>query len=372
MVTRPGDIAASLLGVLGVLAVHSAAFAADLRDIRCIGGRDYTRLVLDLSGRVPFQIHRSAAASGAPARVYVDLAATRMIARDLAPCAGGGPLRQLRVARTDQGLRLVLDVADAATARAFPLPDPFRLVVDVEVSAAPPSPTGPSAPAAMAGRGDARSQRFTVVLDPGHGGKDPGALGVAGIQEKDVALAIALRLREQLRALPNVTVALTRDHDEFLSLEERTARANAAHADLFLSIHANASPHSSRSGIETYYLNNTNDRATLRLAAMENGVASAAGGRQRSREVSLLLSSLIQDYKLAQSATFAETVQRALVRAVGAHWSNVTDLGVKQGPFYVLEYLNRVGPLCLIDEPVMVERGGRVAAYVTSAAVEVE
>jgi len=335
-----------------------------------MGSRDYTRLVLDLSGDTPYQLRRVPAADGSPARVYVDLPGARTN-RQQPACASRGPLARMQTIRTDHGLRLVLDVPNVSAARAFPLLDPFRLVVDVEAAALSRAPT-PTAAASTttAGAGDTRAgapvptpghaARLTIVLDPGHGGKDPGARGVGGVQEKDIVLAVALRLRERLQAVPNVAVVLTRDRDEFLSLEERTARANAEPADLFVSIHANAGPHPTQSGIETYYLNNTNDRATLRLAALENGVASVTG-RTHSREVSLLLSSLIQDYKVAESATFAATVQRELVATVATRWPTVVDLGVKQGPFYVLV---GAGMPCILVEVSFVthpEEGARLA-----------
>src|SRR5206468_2006737 len=145
-------------------------------------------------------------------------------------------------------------------------PDPFRLIIDVrgtpraaEVPAPGPERVTPSLGAAAPRA--APKHRIKIVLDPGHGGRDPGAIGIGGVAEKDVVLAIALRLRERLAALPDTDVVLTRDHDIFLALEERTARANAEQADLFVSIHGNASSNEALSGVETYYLNNTHDRA---------------------------------------------------------------------------------------------------------------
>src|SRR4029077_9435799 len=135
------------------------------------------------------------------------------------------------------------------------------------------------------------------VVDPGHGGKDPGALGIGGIAEKDVVLAIAQGLKARLEATPDIDVVLTREQDAFLSLEERTARANTERADLFISIHANASENTSLSGVETYYLNNTNDHATIRLAQMENGWRTVTGHARYDRDASFILSDLIQRYK---------------------------------------------------------------------------
>ncbi len=317
-----------------------------------MGGRQYSRLVLDVSETVQYQLQQARAAAGAPPRVYVDLAGVRLPEGARPPlCAPDGPLSRLRVAQTDRGVRLVLDVPGLTSTRAFPLLDPFRVVVDVEAVAPRPTPApvvptpalaaqarrrAPVPPAGPQAESPGAPPRLKIVLDAGHGGKDPGARGVGGIEEKDVVLAIALQLRDQFQAVAGVDVVLTRERDVFLSLEERTARANAEQADLFVSIHANASPNPASSGIETYYLNNTNDRATLRLAALENGLASVTGRRQRDRDVALLLSALIQNYKVAESAALADGVQRALVQAVVSRRPQVIDLGVKQGPFYVL------------------------------------
>jgi N-acetylmuramoyl-L-alanine amidase len=147
---------------------------------------------------------------------------------------------------------------------------------------------------------------------------------------------VAQRLKTRLAAMSDIDVALTRSSDVFLALEERTVRANAEQADLFVSIHANASPNRSLSGVETYYLNNTNDRATIRLAEMENGLRSVTGGSKRDRDVSLILSDLIQSYKIQESVALAEDIQHALVGRLDAGRTAVNDLGVKRGPFYVL------------------------------------
>jgi N-acetylmuramoyl-L-alanine amidase len=176
--------------------------------------------------------------------------------------------------------------------------------------------------------------RFRIAVDPGHGGQDPGAIGVGGVQEKDVVLAIALQLRDRLQAV-GFDVVLTRDTDVFIPLEERTARANTEQADLFVSIHGNASVNERLSGVETYYLNNTNDRATIRLAEMENGLRTLTGSAP-AHGAQLILSDLIQSYKIEESVALAEDLQRGVVGALGARGWSVNDLGVKRGPFYVL------------------------------------
>lgn len=184
-----------------------------------------------------------------------------------------------------------------------------------------------------AGRIPDRPRRLKVVLDPGHGGSDPGASGYA--VEKYVTLAIANRLAERIRERLDVDVVLTRTGDETLELKDRTAIANAERADLFVSIHANASPREAASGIETYLLDDTTDRATLRLAAMENQTP-VARPRKGQTDLVYILSDLVQGGKVEESDALARAIQRGLVGNMRRRYSDVVDLGVKRGPFYVL------------------------------------
>jgi len=174
------------------------------------------------------------------------------------------------------------------------------------------------------------------MLDPGHGGHDPGARGINGVWEKQVVLAISKRLAKKLQERLPVEVMLTRNRDVFVPLPGRTARANAAKADLFLSIHANASPNDDTHGIETYYLNNTNDRATLRLAKIENSSPEQGRQNRRGSDLAFILSDLIQTGKSEESIALARSLQRSLVNSARTHYPEVRNLGVKKGPFYVL------------------------------------
>ena len=190
----------------------------------------------------------------------------------------------------------------------------------------------PAAPAPTA-RAPTFPAHVKIVLDPGHGGHDPGARGYA--VEKEVTLAIAHRLARLLDEKLGAEVVLTRSADATLPLAARTERANAEGADLFVSIHANASPHRWVHGVETYYLNNTHDRGTIRLAAMENGLSlpmPARGGP----DLRYIVSDLVQAAKMDESIALATAVQRGLVDHLGARWRGIADLGVKRGPFYVL------------------------------------
>jgi N-acetylmuramoyl-L-alanine amidase len=173
--------------------------------------------------------------------------------------------------------------------------------------------------------------QIVVAIDPGHGGDEDGALGVGGILEKDVVLNISMFLYEMLKSNPKIEVVLTRARDETLSLEERTKIANQANANLFVSIHANASKNKTAFGIETYYLDNTEDQASLKLAEREN-----ANFSKSNNDLSFIISDLIQNAKLYDSVTLAHKMHDTLYSRVSSEYRGVKNLGVKKAPFYVL------------------------------------
>ena len=169
-----------------------------------------------------------------------------------------------------------------------------------------------------------------IVIDAGHGGGDPGA-HANGLREADVVLDIARRVAEGLESQPGVEVVMTRTDDTFVPLRARTALANEVGADLFLSIHANASRNSKAHGVETYFLDFALDPEAERVAAREN---LAAGGKMK--DLQNLLEAIAANSKLQESRDFAGTIQRAMVNALREVNGEVRDLGVKQAPFFVL------------------------------------
>ena len=232
----------------------------------------------------------------------------------------------------------------------------------------PPPPPSPQVPArAAGGKSGVKSARvpssrlWTVVIDPGHGGRDPGAKGVTGADEKDITLTIAQMVAARLADDPQIRVVLTRTDDSYVSLEQRTAIANAQGADLFLSIHGNASENPQLAGVETYTLNNTDDRATIRLAALENGLA-LTGASPGERDLAYILSDLVQTGKEDESVTLARAVQGSLVSYLRDRWRGVVNLGVKKGPFYVL--VGAYMPCVLVEVAFLTNEteGQRIAA----------
>lgn len=174
----------------------------------------------------------------------------------------------------------------------------------------------------------------TIVIDPGHGGKDPGAIGRGGLREKDVALDIALRLEKRLKANCNCRVLLTRSTDVFIPLEERTAFANTNDADLFVSIHANSNKKRNVSGVETYFLSPARSKDEGYVAAQEN-MMSMESDNDDTNDLAFILYDMQSTDKINESSRMAAMVQQALVKGLKLrHRSH--DHGVKQAMFYVL------------------------------------
>lgn len=223
--------------------------------------------------------------------------------------------------------------------------------------------------------------RTVIVIDPGHGGKERGAIGPSGLVEKDVTLVLARKLRAQLQKDPTVSVVLTRNQDRFVPLDERTAIANHNRADLFISIHLNASRRTEAFGAETYFLSAeaTDDEARL-LAGQENtpGVDKeelrAAMPDYKERGLDLILWDLAQNEHLAESSALAEAVQREMNQLAGTR-----DRGVRQAPFRVLmgatmpAILAEVGFVTNADEERMLRQDGyldRIVHALTRAVQE--
>ncbi len=170
-----------------------------------------------------------------------------------------------------------------------------------------------------------------IVVDAGHGGHDSGTLGPGGIEEKDVVLDVALRLGRLLKQRLGADVIYTRDDDTFIPLETRTAIANKAQADLFLSVHANSSQDSSARGVETYYLNFTSSADALEVAARENAVSD-----QSIHQLSDLVKKITLQDKISESREFAGDVEQSLYSGLEAGNAGFRDRGVKKAPFVVL------------------------------------
>ena len=170
-----------------------------------------------------------------------------------------------------------------------------------------------------------------IVIDPGHGGHDTGAIGPTGLEEKTVVLDVGLRLKALLERNTDCEVIMTRDDDEFIPLEERTAIANQKGADLFISIHANASQDSTARGIETYYLNLNSNPEVLEVAAREN-----ATSQESVHQLQDMIKKIAMTEKIEESEDFAKLVQREVYTRIAKASGAQRDRGVKKAPFVVL------------------------------------
>lgn len=278
-------------------------------------GRDATRVVVVLDRPAPYRAGDEVLAGGAP-RTFLELDGVDLgtVPRDQ-PLSG--VVTRVRAEPTSSGSRVSLDLDGRAWRRVFYMHEPYRIVIDVARN-----------PPGVKGRNARSISR--VVLDPGHGGKDNGAVGPDGLKEKDVTLDVAHRVAPVL-ATQGIQVVLTRDDDHFVSLEERTARANAFGADLFVSIHCNASESKGRRGIETYVLDTTRDEIAARVAARENATTQAA-----SAELASILGGMRMADEGARSLRFAQLLQRASTSAIQTRFGDAIDGGVHTAGFYVL------------------------------------
>lgn len=327
---------------------------AVLHEMKYWSNPDYTRISLELDRDVTWEAHELVkGAPGKPGRVYIDLKRTRLGKSVKDITIRDGLLKGARVGQyRAEVVRVVLDTENIKDYKVFPLSDPARLVIDVRgerpteisrleatvtaVTERVVAPKPEELPAVIEKKSrqpkkPAISKIRRIVVDPGHGGHDPGAVGPNGIQEKDVVLAIGLKLRELFKDELGVDVVMTRSTDVFIPLEERTAIANKVGADLFLSVHANAALSRSAAGIETYYLNLAKTDKVAQLAAKENGTSL-----EKVSVLQAILFDLMANYKLNDSAHLADEVQKSLYKKIRTRYGDVKNLGVKQGPFYVL------------------------------------
>jgi len=328
-----------------------------------------------------------------PRRVFFDLKGVRASAplQDATLKYGDDVVKEIRLGRHPQNtVRVVLDLTGVDAYSVYSLYNPYRLVIDARrtgtvstpnlVASLPAVPPGtpeavkpdlpvvrtaspiartrepepddskpalpsrqPGLPSAVAPVGPSANSngKFSmsrqlglsvsrIVIDAGHGGHDPGAQG-NGLNEAELTLDVALRLQKLLDKQPGVEVVMTRGTDTFIPLQERTAIANREGADLFLSIHANASRNPQARGVETYFLNFATNREAEAVAAREN-----AGSGQPMHNLPDIVKAIALNNKINESRDFADIVQKAMVRRLAARSKQVRDLGVKQAPFVVL------------------------------------
>ena len=320
--------------------------SAEVKTVRFWSSPTYARVVIDVESEVSFAhrlLREEGPMSKSGAQLFITLSNAHVGrgVKAFVPAAGNLLLDARAAQVRPDEVEMVLHVGSIDHFKVFSLPSPFRIVVDVrsvpvkkaskwrfedQREEAPPKlPKG-----ALARQLALGVQK--IVIDPGHGGRDFGATGyLKGVFEKNVTLEISQRIAGKLRERLDCEALLTRQKDEFLSLEERTAFANTVGADLFISIHTNAHKKMASHGIETYFLNLATDESAILVAAREN----AASAKNMS-DLEEILTDLMTQAKQDESSRLAGHVQESLVRSLSPRFGRIKDKGVKQAPFYVL------------------------------------
>ncbi len=331
-----------------------------VRNIISFSSREQTRLVLDLSKPATYEVKESGAE-----RVSVELKGAILGKSSRLRVSGGSVPRPFLVSQSHpKVVTIVLSRHLVKDYKVFALSNPDRLVMDAihrphgetqqignmatapTPSASTPTRPEPAAPNATAGDGAVvptakRTDAVkTIVIDPGHGGKDPGTIGRRGTTEKDITLKVGLLLKDRLSKLPNTRVIMTRERDTFVELEDRAKFANSNEADLFVSIHVNSHPHKSVRGLEIYHFGEAKDQRALEVAARENGTPLNTTGVGWE----YLVADLLTSKKIENSLELAWTAKQAMVTGLNGRYSTI-DHGVKTAPFYVLRFTTMPGIL---------------------------
>ena len=309
-----------------------------IQNLRTASSPGLTRLVLDLDAKAHPNKHPQLQAEG----VTIEIPNATLSPSAKTKLATGRIAKPFVITQSsERSVEVSLPTGSFQSYKLLTLANPYRLVIDVVprsesltappvestpgLGLPPPTPPQPTQP---------RAKSFkTIVIDPGHGGKDPGARGQRGTEEKDITLKVALKLRDLLSKRPGVRVLMTRDRDEFVELEDRAKFANAQEADLFVSIHVNSHPQRSVKGIEIYHFGEAKDQRALEVAARENGTPLNSTGVGWE----YLVADLLTAKKIEASLELAWTAKEAMVTNLNDHYALV-DHGVKTAPFYVLRF----------------------------------
>lgn len=362
--------------------VSAQSSTAVLKNVRYWAENDSTRLAVDLSNAVPY--HTYSDQNGRQITiVFFGAQSAETLLGHAIMASHDENLRSMRVSMlTPNQATLVLQMKRPVSFSSFALSNPSRLILDLQpalatdfaqaisppiqatptpapgavasqttiatppppsakplegtkrTSPAPPSPTYAAEPTPTVQPSMARVLGLRVrriVIDAGHGGHDSGTIGPDGIEEKDIALDVALRLGHLLQQRLGAQVVYTRRTDRYVPLEERTAIANSAHADLFLSIHANSSSDRDVRGVETYFLNFTTSPDAMAVAGREN-----ADSNRSVYDLSDLVRKITLSDKIDESREFAGDVQQQLYTGLLSGNAGLKNRGVKQAPFVVL------------------------------------
>jgi N-acetylmuramoyl-L-alanine amidase len=318
---------------------------AEIANLRYYTHPNFTRIVLDIGKLREY----TSGELQQPGRIYLDVLQAKLnpILEGQSYPVKTDYLSQILVfQKTPSTARVVVDVdfLKVKAYRAYHLFDPFRIVIDIYPRQPAEGPGADGKPAANppvkppeplpSGYSMARQLGLgvrTIVLDPGHGGADPGCIGQSGLEEKTITLDVSLALKKMLVEKAGLNVILARESDILVPLERRTVIANQKRADLFISIHVNAHRDRRREGVETFYLNFSPDPAVVELAARENATSTKNMGQMKD-----IILKIAQNSRVDESRELAARIQKNLLRALSADNRGIKDLGVKGAPFWVL------------------------------------
>lgn len=325
-----------------------------LQNIRYYSYPEYTRVVLDLSGDI--KIAEKVLKGGDGGRLFFDMKNCRFAVdypfeKMNEIRIKSGNLQRIRIGKWQtQTIRVVFDFDQIGKYNRFYLTSPFRIVFDIyrqaeflshaqqERDQEFPTVEGSPSIARQLGLGVHR-----IVIDPGHGGKDPGTVNrQLGMQEKDITLDIGKRLNAILNEHSEFEIILTRPRDVYVPLEERAAIANSNQGDIFVSIHTNSAPRLTARGVESYYLNVTADPRAMEVAATENAMSSKSMADMRT-----ILDHILQNSKISESRILSQFIQGSMIANLQRKYDAIENLGVKKAPFYVL--LGAQMPSALIE-----------------------
>lgn len=370
--TRPIKLAARpavwLFIALFIASFHTGAYPASngtkVVNIRHWSNPNYTRIVIDLSRKAEFNYHllKKDPSINKPRRLYVDIkGATLGKTLTKSITIGDGLLKAVRAGQyTKDTVRVVLDIETLEEYKVFPLTNPYRIVIDITGTGKAPKGTARKDEGAGGGVGDEGGAVpeavkpppaagvpitvKTIVIDPGHGGKDPGAIGKRGLREKDITLKVSKMLKKELaKKLKSTKIILTRTKDVYIPLDERTAIANMKGADIFVSIHVNASVNRKATGVETYYLDYAHDKKAMKVASRENFATT----EEMDDVLQFILKDLMRSGNRIESSTLATDIQINLSSTLKKKYMGVKSNGVKGAPFYVL--VNSNMPSILVE-----------------------
>ena len=314
-----------------------------VKSVRFRAYPNYTRIVLDLQRPVTLTESRRLD----PDRVILQLKNSTLGKAAKASLKDKTFPDEIHITQSHSSVAVALDLDMISNYKLLRLKGPDRLVVDIitpahtQSNGKGPVATIPQSAAKEAKKAPLPSRTIqTIVLDPGHGGKDPGAIGRSGLAEKGITLAVARRIRDLIKTKLGKRVVMTRTKDVFVGLEDRAEFANKHAADLFVSIHVNSHSRRSTRGIEVYHFGEASDPGALEVAARENGTPLKDTGVGWQ----YLVADLLTTKKVEDSLDLAWTTRKAMITRLERHY-NITDHGVKTAPFYVLRFTSMPGIL---------------------------